>query len=104
MSDVRNDLYPILQDVAKVPLGESFTPHANRILAAVRAALLSPEAVEAAGKILYDNRVIELDQSGDDDWDTLPWQDEWIEGAKDALIGALNAIGAAGITEGSDDE
>lgn len=59
----------------------------------VRERLLSDGAKTAAGKNLYNNRVIELDQAGDDDWDILPWQDEWIEGAQDVLHAALIHIG-----------
>lgn len=69
---------------------------ADAILALVREALLSPEAKIAGGKSLYQNRVVELDQSGDDDWEILPWQDEWIEGAGDALAAALAAAGITG--------
>lgn len=62
----------------------------------IREALLSEGAKTAAGKNLYNNRVIELDQAGDDDWDILPWQDEWIEGAEDVLTAALDHIGLHG--------
>lgn len=65
----------------------------DEILELFANALWSDEAKAAAGKHLYDERSIELDQDGDDDWDILPWQDEWIEGAESALIGALVAVG-----------
>lgn len=53
--------------------------------------MLDKDVVNAAARNMYDNRMIELDQSGGDDWDILPeaWRDEWAEGARHALEAAV---------------
>lgn len=47
------------------------------------------EQVERAARYMFENRTVELDQSPDeeDEWETLPWRDEWIEGATLAAEG-----------------
>src|SRR5690606_32787124 len=49
---LRDDLLPILQRVGGVRLGDSLYPHADQIVALFREALLSDEAVKAAGRII----------------------------------------------------
>ena len=79
--------------MAKVPLGESFTPHANRILAAVRDALLSDEAVEAS-EVAYLGTAI---------WDFT--ETMVVEGELGTIPEILAAaLDAAGITEANDDD
>lgn len=58
------------------------------------ARMLDADVVEAAARNMFDNRVVELDQDGDDDWDRLPdeWCDEWREGARAALEAAVALV------------
>lgn len=44
----RDDLLPVLQEVASVPLGGSLYPHADQIIDLMREALLSEEPHQAA--------------------------------------------------------
>lgn len=72
-------------------LGQDMWPLRQRIVLAVKDALLSDEAVERAAYAMYLDRPLELDQEGSDDWAVLPdeWKYEWSEGARAALEGAL---------------
>lgn len=67
--------------------------------------LITDEIVEAAARAMYENRVIELDQDGDTDWDGLPesWRQEWREGARVALEAAASLIEAKALNEAADD-
>ena len=51
------------------------------------------EAIKKAARYMFENRTLELDSSPDeeDEWDNLPWQEEWIEGAEIALEGFRRA-------------
>jgi len=57
----------------------------------VREHLTSRAVVERAAYAMYLDRPVELDQEGGDDWAILPdeWREEWREGARAALEGAL---------------
>lgn len=72
-------------------LGQDMWPLRQRLMLAVKDALLSDEAVERAAYAMYLDRPLELDQEGGDDWAILPdeWKYEWSEGARAALEGAL---------------
>lgn len=52
------------------------------------------EDIERLARHMFENRTRELDASPDEDneWDILPWRDEWIEGAEVAMEG-LRALG-----------
>lgn len=60
---------------------------------ALREHLVSTPVVERAAYVMYLDRPLELDQEGGDDWSILPdeWREEWREGARAALEGALAA-------------
>lgn len=62
------------------------------------------ELVEKAGRAMYENRVIELDQGGDTDWDALtePWREEWREDARHALAAVLPDIQAQALEDAAD--
>lgn len=65
----------------------------------VREYLLSTEQVTRAAYAMYLDRPLELDQEGGDDWAILPdeWKYEWIEGAREALTGALAIEGVVNV-------
>lgn len=65
----------------------------------VREYLLSAEQVTRAAYAMYLDRPLELDQDGGDDWAILPdeWKYEWIEGAREALTGALAIEGVINV-------
>lgn len=77
--NLRDDLYPILQRVANVPLGGSFTPYADEILALVRLALLSRDPHQAAV-----NKITMGIHAGDS---PVHIADDALEAAIDALKG-----------------
>lgn len=48
---------------------------------------------EAVGRHMFENRTLGLDQDPDEEneWEILPWRDEWIEGAEIAIEGIRRA-------------
>lgn len=71
----------------------------------VREYLLSTPQVDRAAYSMYRDRPLELDQNGDDDWSILPdeWKQEWRDGAREALTGAL-AIEGVVLVPGTDEQ
>ena len=89
-----------MSDDARTELGLRIDPNALEIDAypfpldavdRVVGYLLSDPVVERAAYAMYLDRPLEPDQEGGDDWAILPdeWREEWREGARAALEGAL---------------
>ena len=77
---------------------------ADKVASAVRAYLLAGKSVARAAYAMYANRPLELDQTGSDDWLILPegWKQEWLDGARTAMEGALCARNTRPICDGCD--
>ena len=94
---LRDELYPILNRAADVPLGGDLVPLADRILSAVHKALLAPAVTEAVGEE-FTLRWGELDE-----YDINPrCRETWNVTGRVVLARALDAAGLKGTDDAHD--